>query len=160
MHSLNEDDILAQGKMLDRSYELTKQIKKQRAVPMRADAIVLVVGDRDADKVLDMALSIYRNNPAIFADRPTPKIPLRIAPGIAVGDESTKAGFSLTSHREEIISQALALTRQRLGIELTGNVTAERVNEALGIFRNTFIDIARANGVNPNNLAFNLPKSR
>jgi hypothetical protein len=161
MQSFNERGILVQGKMLDRSYDLARQVQRHEATPMRADAIVLVVGDVDADKALDAVLSIYRNNPAIFADRPVPKIPLKIAPGIAVGDEVIGTGESLTSHRAKIIESALALTRQRLGLDSAKKekVAVGHEDEALSTFNAAFVELAKANGINPRNLAFNLPKT-
>ncbi len=159
MQSFNEAGILVQGKMLDRSYELANHIDSSERRPIRADAIVLAVGEADADNALNMVLSMYRENPSIFADRPTPKIPLKIAPGIAVGDEPREEGVSLTSHHAGIIEKVSSLTRQRLGINGENKVTHNHEDGALHTFQQTFTEVARENGVNPYNLAFNLPKT-
>lgn len=158
MHSLNEAGIFAQGKVLDRSYELAGQMLASSAKPIRADAIVLVVDESEADRVLEMTLSLYTENPDVFTGRPTPKIPTRIAEGIAVGDEPRAEGKSLTAHRAEVIQEAIMETKANLGLESWEKIPKDEVKAAMDTFQAVFLEVTKKHKVDQNNLAFNLPE--
>jgi len=156
MTYMNEVGISAQGKILDRSYELVQQMKKEEAKPVRADEIVLYLQESDADTVLQQVLTMYENNPDLFTGRKTPKIPVQIAPGIAVGDEPLETGVSLTSHRASVITEAIMETRKRLGLQLGKKITSGQESLATTTFQTVFPEVAKKNATDPNNFAFNL----
>lgn len=154
MKTINGKGLSAKGKVLDRSYELMRQMNFGEPEPIRADTIVLYLKDTDADNILETVLNKYIENPESFRDRSTPKIPTGIAPGIAVGDEPTVEGSSLTSHRADVIETVAKKTKEKLGMGETFDQSKRE--SALSEFRQTFKEEAVANNVDPNNMAFNL----
>ena len=157
MRSLDAAGITAAGKVLDRSAELAVQMSGPPEETVRADAIVLYVDEAGAEQAFQLVHQLYNDEPETFADRPTPKIPVKLAPGIAVGDEPQGEGESLTSHRAKVIMEAISKTRERLGIEWHRRVPAEKEQAAIDLFRNqVWPEVAKRNGVDPENLAFNL----
>lgn len=155
MQTLNSKGLSAKGKVLDRSYELMGQMGSEKPQPIRADEIVLYMQEGDADGVLETVLSKYSEKPELFADRPTPKVPTKIAPGIAVGDEPAVEGASLTSHRADVIEAAASKTKSKLGMSFGDAIDPSKSGLALSEFRKTFKEIAVENNINPNNMAFN-----
>lgn len=158
MRSLNDAGIVAYGKVLDRSFELSPLRPFRELDPsVRADAIVLVVDEAGAEQAFKLVREIYEDEPETFAGRPLPKTPRKIAPGIAVGSESAVNGVSLTSHRERVIREAIAETKKRLGLEFHEKVPNGKEQAALDMFqKQVWPEIAKRNGIDPENLAFNL----
>lgn len=154
MRALNEAGVIAQGKVLDRSIELANHDPDQS---IRADAIVLVVDEAGAEQAFKLVRQLYENEPDTFAGRATPKIPKAIAPGLAVGSESAINGESLTSHRERVIQEAVTETKKRLGLNDFDKVPKGKEQAALDMFqKQVWPEVAKRNGVDPENLAFNL----
>lgn len=115
---------------------------------LRGDGIVIYATDSEADTVLDMVLAIAKDKPEAFVGRETSRIPQNVAEGIAVGDEPTQRGTSLASHRAEILNHVTAYVRK-----------SGRTGEAAkALFRRYLAATAKANDVNPGNLAFNLTR--
>lgn len=155
MQEMNQKGIAAQGKVLDRSSELSSQLRADKPRQVRADSIVLYVQEADGDGVLQDLLTRYQSNPAVFADRQTPKIPTRVAPGIAVGVEPIQSKGSLTSSRAELIEHTKARTLEALTGTSIGKIPIEKRAEAVGLFRKNFESEALDRGIDPNNMAFN-----
>jgi hypothetical protein len=153
--TLDLEQIRAQAKVLDRSYELTQQAMTS-ARPIRTDAIVIYVEEKDADRVLEVALRLFDETPSDFVGRATPKIPTMVAPGIAVGDEPDVPGQSLTSHRTDIIEEAFSRVRSELGPIPKHGLDDRMRQKAVTQFKKVFPVIATEHGVDPENIAFNL----
>jgi len=146
----NELGISVQLKMFQRAPEVAtahkSKTKRSEAGGLRGDGIVVYVDGKNADDVLGMVIALAKDNPSAFKDRSTSRIPQNVAEGIAVGDEPIQMpGTSLTSHREKVFSYAAMKTRE------SGKQGQEARNMFLDLMRRT----ALANGVNPDNVAFN-----
>ena len=149
MQALNEAGIDAKGKMLVKANEAIAKNAGDKVEDVRADSIVLALSDKDADAVLDLVLSLYRDKPEIFEGRPTPKIPAVVAPGIAIGEEPGEEGQSLTTSRAELLAATAREVREGHGIQ-QGAVTPAAINE----FRSRFAINAARSGISAHNLAF------
>ena len=147
----NREDISLQLKMLQRAPEITsahwKRLKgiHETEVNLRGDGIVVFVNHQDADQFLKQALVIAECNAEIFKGRHTSRIPCRIVDGIAIGDEPRVPGYSLTSHRAKILDYAAGIVIQ----------SGKQGVEAYDLFREATRIVAKGNGVNPHNIAFN-----
>jgi len=145
----NESGISMQLKMFQRAPEAAtahKSKNKGEAGGLRGDGIVVYVDGKNADNVLGMAIALANDNPDSFKGRNTSRIPQNVAEGIAVGDEPIQMpGTSLTSHREKVFSYAAEKTRE----------SGKQGKEARDMFSDLMRRTAIANGVNPDNIAFN-----
>lgn len=156
--------ISMKGKILDRTGEaIAKHNEKPGEYTMRGDGIVLYAGE-DADALLGLVEAIYKDNPDAFSGRHTSRVPLKIAEGVAIGDEPAVLNEdgeaqSLTSHRAGLIEQASGVAKHRLGIQPSQVVAQGQEQQAIAAFRQAFEEIAISEGVDPQNLAFNLPKA-
>lgn len=159
MKKLNEAGIAVQGKVLDRSYELAGKIKQPKVEAVRADTIVLYTAEQDADVVLNTVLAAYQANKKAFAGRPTPAVPMKVAPGISVGDEPHAQGESLTSHRADVIGQAVREAQTKLGI-VGKKIPKGKEGDAVKMFQSIVSDLLRKNDIDPKNIAFNLAPRR
>ena len=154
MKGLEQDGIRARGKVTDRSIELFKRAT-DTPKSVRSEGIVLYLEDKDANNVLQKILKMQEDRPELFANRSTPKIATEVAPGIAIGDEP-KNGESLTENRVKLIESALNETREKIGIKFGEKIPQENAEKAYPLFNETLKRIAKENGVDPNNIAFNL----
>jgi len=148
----NEKGVKVQLKMLQRATELATAHQSNKSGgreknDLRGDGIVLYVNHRYEDQVLRDVLAIVEQNAAVFRGRGVSRIPVKIADGVALGDEpaGVKGRESLTSHRSMLIERALAATRQS---GLSGPARRD-------FFHQEFRKIARQHQVNPDNFAFN-----
>lgn len=139
----NAKGIPLQLKMLQRTIDAASAHKSNSGY-MRGDGIVVYVGEKDADVVLDEVLKIVRLEPSVFKGRRVSRIPVAVAEGVAVGDEPTEQ--SLTAHRADILQEVVEKVR----------TSGSKGLVARDLFRKTFHDIAVQRGVNPDNIAFNL----
>jgi hypothetical protein len=147
MQGLNEDQTSASGKVLDPSFGPVWQTE------VRGDGIVLYVGREQADRVLERVLEMAAARPDAFQDRPLPKVPMQVAPGIAIGDDPGSAageGGSLSSHRAKVLAAAIQETRQLL---FEGPRTPSA--EPIAVFWQVWEKLAAQNDIDPNNWAFN-----
>jgi hypothetical protein len=152
MTELNKRGLAAHGKVHDRSLEL---FSHKDTVKVRTDAIVIAVGERDAQAVLDVVLEIWEREKDSFAGRDTPIVPLRIGDGIALASEPP-SGKSLHGEFESLFGNALRVARGQLG---GGSPTSEPLpDNAIPVFREAFAKLAREAGMNPDNPAFRLVK--
>lgn len=140
----NRDNLSIQLKMFQRTSEFASVHKDSR--DLRGDGIVIYIGDTEADKLISIILNIAKNNPEAFIGRRISRVPQPIAEGIGIGDDPKESNQSLTSHRAILLAQVIdsVLRSGKTGME------------ARELFRNTYSTIAKNNGVNPNNLAFNI----
>lgn len=150
LQSANEAGISMQLKMFQRAPEAASAHKGKsmghEAGGLRGDGIIIYVDGKNADDVLSMALALAKDNPDAFKGRSTSRIPQNVAEGIAIGDEPVQMkGTSLTSHREKIFSYGAEKTRE----------SGKQGEEARILFRDLVRRTAMANGVNPDNIAFN-----
>ncbi len=146
LQAANESGISLQLKMLQRASELATAHKGGDA--LRGDGIVIYAHEASANDVLALALAVAKDHPEAFTGRKTSRIPQKVAEGIAIGDEPVQAaGKSLTSHREEIIDYVAQKVRE-------SGKTGQGARDS---FRRGMIAVSRANGVDPNNISFNLP---
>lgn len=142
----NEANIPLQLKMLQRASELAAAYKQNKNA-LRGDGVVVYANEKQADEVLDMVLQLAEGNPEAFKGRKTSRIPKMVAEGIAVGDEPVHTpDQSLTSHRADVLEEVTHQVGQ----------SGKRGQEAHDMFRSLFEREARANGIDPNNLAFNV----
>lgn len=148
----NQENVKLQLKMVQRIPELTKQHANLTDRPnhvetMRGDGIVIYVHDKYEDSVLDKVLRIVEENAEAFRGRGVSRTPVRIADGVAIGDEpiGVHGKESLTSHRATLFEQTLQTVR-RSGLK---GAAAHR------LFRTEFQKLARTKNVNPENFAFN-----
>ena len=149
LQAANQAGLSIQLKMYQRAAELGMQhvrvSRGEEVGGLRGDGIVMYASEQDANAVLDLALSIAKDNSGSFVGRTTSRMPQRVADGIAVGDEPAQRGTSLTTHRERILSAAAKKARE----------SGQQGEEARRIFRKWVDLISKANNVNPENLAFN-----
>ncbi|MEX0749110.1 MAG: T3SS effector HopA1 family protein [Candidatus Saccharimonadales bacterium] len=150
LQTANEAGISMQLKMLQRAPEAASAHKGKamghETSGLRGDGIVVYVDGKHSDDVLGMVIALAKDSPDAFKDRETSRIPQNVAEGIAVGDEPVQIpGTSLTSHREKIFSYAAEKTR----------AAGKQGEEARAMFRDLARRTATANGVNPDNIAFN-----
>jgi hypothetical protein len=137
--------------MLQRGPELAeahlKRSKGEPADALRGDGIVIYAHSESANDVLALVMAIAQDHPEAFAGRQTSRIPQKVAEGIAVGSEPIQApGKSLTSHREEILSYVAGKVRE----------SGQTGQQARDTFRRGVAATSKANGVDPNNIGFNL----
>ena len=150
LQAANEAGLSLQLKMFQRATEMAdahaRKGRGQAADALRGDGIVIYTNDADANEVLSLALALAGDSPEAFAGRKTSKVPQAAAEGIAIGQEPRNAkGESLTQHRTQLFNYA---ARQVEKSGLTGE--AARV-----LFRERLVAGALANGIDPNNIAFN-----
>jgi len=150
LRAANEAGISLQLKMFQRAPEVATahayKRKGMEAGGLRGDGIVVYVDGEHADEALGIVLALVKDNPEAFKGRQTSRIPQKVAEGIAVGDEPVQmSGVSLTTHREMLFNYAADRTRS----------SGLRGEEARALFRDLVRRIAIANGVNPENIAFN-----
>lgn len=145
-----EAGVVMKGKIFDRLAEGVDKDAREKAAgefSMRADGIVLYAG-KDADALLGLVEAVYKDHEESFRGRKTPKIPLKIADGVAIGDQPDEG--SLTSHRAALLERAKKETQHRLGV-----ASGDKA-EAVKVFRSVYEQMAHAENVDPNNIAFNL----
>lgn len=146
----NEKGLTLQLKMIQRATELASEHQKMKDPDykqgtLRGDGIVIYLHHNTEDQILDEVLKIVEQNAEAFRGRDISKIPTKIAEGVAIGDEPIDGRESLTSHRTNLISQALNKATQA-GLKGAG---------ARRLFRTEFQKLARSEHVNPQNFAFN-----
>jgi hypothetical protein len=146
----NQAGLSIQLKMYQRAPEFAEaHFKRERGDTkdgFRGDGIVIYADEAQANDVLAMVLSIAKDKPEAFVGRKTSKIPQNVAEGIAVGDEPTQMkGTSLTSHRVKVLEYAASYVRQ----------SGKTGEEAKDLYRRCLAATAKANKVNPRNIAFN-----
>lgn len=146
----NEKGLTLQLKMIQRASELASEHQRMKNSDytngtLRGDGIVVYLNHTVEDQVLDEILNIVEQNTEAFRGRSISKTPVKIADGVAIGDEPLKAGESLTSHRANIISLAI------------NHVTQAGINgqAARAAFRREFAAIAKSEHVAVENFAFN-----
>ncbi len=151
LHASNAAKIPIQIKMLDRTRELIRahkdKQKGKKADGLRGDGIILYTDDEHANDALELVLGVAQDNQDAFKGRITSRLPQPVAEGVSVGDESPQAvqqGHSLTSHRAQILEDAVRVTRE----------SGKQGDEARAFFRKAVKRSASVNGVNPDNLAF------
>jgi len=156
--------ITMKGKVFDRTLEaVARRADNPDKRTARGDGIVLYAGE-DADALLGLVEAIYKDSPGAFEGRKTSRIPLRIAEGIAVGDEPIKTSSdeeaeSLTSSRAGAIQVASGEAKRMLGLQASEEIRPGQEAQAVAAFRTAFKQVATQAGIDPDNLAFNLPKA-
>lgn len=154
-----EDNMLVCGKFWDRTTDGISLINPMGRYSggLRGDGIVLYAAEKDAAKLLQISKDVYKENPASFQGRSTSRIPFPIGEGIALGDEPTVSGASLTSHRSQVIDEALVKTGQSLkGATFVSE--AQRRQIAHSVFLAIWENVAEKNNITPRNVAFNKSK--
>lgn len=143
------DDMLMTCKVQDRALELGDKYKRPYGRDVtRGDGVIIYLENKnDVKNMLDYLLQIYQDNPDIFIDRETNKVPQPIVPGISLGDEPEIQGESLTSHRVKFLEEIAEMTKERVK---TTNV------DEVGEFRKNLRNEAPNYNINPSNIAFNL----
>ncbi len=150
LQAANKTGISIQLKMFQRATEVVDahiKSSKGQEVGLRGDGIVVYTDNEHDDDTLALVLALAQDNPDAFKGRSHSRTPQNVAEGIAIADEPVQApGKSLTSHRVEALKS------------VAGQVAAsgEKGNEARAMFRSLWQNTAEANGIDPNNLAFNM----
>lgn len=150
LQAANQAGISIQLKMFQRATEaVDAHIKaaKGQEVGLRGDGIVVYTDGEHADDTLAMVLALAQDNPNAFKARSHSRTPQNVAEGIAIADEPVQEpGKSLTSHRTKVLQS------------VAGQVAASgrSGDEARAMFRSLWQSTAEANGIDPNNLAFNI----
>ena len=111
---------------------------------LRADNVIIAVGDRHANEMLRLVYATALEYQEVFRGRPTPLVPMRIADGLAIGDESLESGRSPAEHRAIILYRIARVTEN----------TGRYGSTARSFYRSCLEKDLADNGVNPNNLAF------
>lgn len=147
--------IRMKGKILDRSLEsLSVLVSPEKHRSIRGDSIVLYAGEQ-ADKLLAIAEDVYKRHYEAFKDRSIAKIPVRVADGVAVGEEPGIRGESLTSHRVDFLLDVQHKTKEAMGLKSYEKIPPARRLEAVRIYRQTFESLAPQRNISAHNLAFN-----
>ncbi|QQS65270.1 hypothetical protein IPO96_01820 [Candidatus Saccharibacteria bacterium] len=150
LQAANQAGIPIQLKMVQRATEaLNAHLKAAKGdeVGLRGDGIVVYTDGEHADDTLAMVLALAQDNSDAFRGRPHSRTPQNVAEGIGIADEPIQEpGISLTSHRTEVLKS------------VAGQVAAsgKKGDEAHAMFRHLWQNTAVANGIDPNNLAFNI----
>jgi hypothetical protein len=145
-------------KMLQRVSEFASAYRNRQEgdlkTSLRGDGIVVVVGRRQANHALALVRQVANVQADSFEGRETPPIPMRVANGVAIGDEpaapeartpaTLRDTVSLTSHRDSILQHVTKYVQS----------TGKTGQEAIGLYRWCLADMCRTNGVNPRNIAF------
>ncbi len=156
MTAINAKGYDAMGKMLMRGSESLSILSKKGIQPIRGDAIVLGIPEKHADEILALVLEVYKADPTIFAGRSTPKIPVPIAPGIAVGEEKGSKTTSLTASRAMVLEEAASDARKSMGwvdyVDRTVDVQDRA--KVIRFFRAHYANRAKESGINLHNIAF------
>ena len=148
----NKNGLTVKGKIWDRSQEASSDLGRRDQKTLRADTIVLYAGD-DADALLGLVEQIYSKHKDSFAGRKTPKIPHKIADGVAIGEEPS-SGESLTSTRSDLLGIVREEVLQMTSMK-TGDVTPDKLPVVAKLFRETLALRAQERGFSPTNMAFN-----
>jgi len=144
------------AKILDRTMEanVMKSYDDQDASArdIRGDAIVLYANEEEGDVLLGIAEKILKENPDAFRGREVSSVPLRLADGIAIGDEPEgEKGASLTSHRAQVLEATVAQVRE---------ADPSTKEEKIRLFRGLWHAAAHQANINPHNIAFNTRKPK
>jgi hypothetical protein len=150
LQAANQAGMSIQLKMFQRATEASNahvKTAKGQEVGLRGDGIVIYTDNENADDTLAMVLALAQDNPDAFKDRSHSRAPQNVAEGIAIADEPIQSSNeSLTSHRTRILKDtAVHVALSGIGGE-----------EARQLFRETWKHKAENNGIDPNNLAFNI----
>lgn len=160
MTELNKAGLIVAGKMVDRAKELAMASATRPKVgeepDVRTDGILLGMLDHEADTVLGVVEEIYREHYDSFKGRAVPKVAQRIGEGVAVSDESPNPGKeSMTTHRAAALRAAAVATRAELGLKPGQSFDSEDPR-GRNLFEEKWYHHARAAGINPKNLTWNL----
>lgn len=149
--AVNQEGLSIKGKIFDR---ISEGLHSGKAKAIRADGIVLYVSKEESDRLLALIGTVYANNRNSFKERRTPRIAQKIKEGIAIGSQPEDADQSLTSHRAEVLGRVIHQVRKDTGLE-NGAVTSEQQARVMKAFHLAWGAVAKASGIDPNNLAFN-----
>ena len=116
---------------------------------MRADNIVIAIAEDNADETLRLVYETFLRHQEEFADRPVPLIPMKLAGGLAIGDEPQAKGASLNGNRSQIIYDAAAKA------SASGHTSEITTPERRSLFRSLLKKAWSDNDVNADNPAFN-----
>ena len=143
-------NLSVKGKILDRSSEanVMKAYNDQDAAnrDVRGDAIVLYAGEDEANELLAIAEQVLNQNPAAFKNRDVSSVPLKLAGGLAIGDEPGEKGASLTSHRAGVLEEVASEVR---------NNDPGTKEARVKVFKALWKTAASQKNINPDNMAFN-----
>ncbi|HET6924636.1 MAG TPA: T3SS effector HopA1 family protein, partial [Candidatus Saccharimonadales bacterium] len=145
------------GKILDRSTSAVSSFtfKKDGSIgSLRGDGIVIGTSAKDANSLLGIVEEIYNKHRAAFAGRKVPRVPKQIGQGVAIGEDISDTE-SLTSHRAAVIGNAALLAKEKLGLQQWEKVSPVQEAKAIQTFRKLWSQVAAANGIDPQNIAFN-----
>lgn len=153
------------AKLRDRGSEaMTNHRKSAGPFDVHADTIILYVTDGDANQLAAIVDEVCDRNPAAFAGRATPKVPVRVRDGVAFGEERGAAGESLTSRRADLLRDVRNRARHQLSQEwrcrpsevapLLRSGDPQRLLRATQVFPAIFTGACLAQGVDPHNWAF------
>lgn len=112
---------------------------------------MLYTNKNEINDILDLVEEIYHNNEDSFRGRRSPKVPMMIADGVAVGDEPTNHE-SLTKNRAKMLGYVAVYAWSKAyekGISDTKN--PKFIRYARKILRS----VGHALNVNPDNISFN-----
>lgn len=145
----NEEGLEIQFKMAQQAPDAATLHAQRRQNParrggMRGDGIVIYASREQADEVLAMALDIAKENSEAFVGRGISRIPVRVADGVAVGDEPHQRE-SLASSRANLLEE---VAREVLDAKKQGV-------EARALFRKLYHIKAAQQGFSTRNIAFN-----
>jgi hypothetical protein len=150
VHAIEASGLAAKAKIYDRTFDsgpMKAYDSNEDKFSVRGDGIVIYGTDDEAEALLKLVERQYDTHEAAFEGRGLSSVPLEIAPGFGIGDEPKKAGSSLTSHRADVIETVLGKVRGS-GID---DLYAQQM-----LFQRVWRIEAQKEGINPDNLAFNL----
>lgn len=160
MIAANEAGLTVSGKVWDRAEESIGVIMSQKAgekPTVRADGIVLYATEAEADELLSLVEALSKDTPDLFEGRPTPKVPVKVGEGIAVGSEpvTDKGVESLTSHRAKVLEETVRRTKVALRLSPGEKLDISHRAVAGKFFETEWQKAAAENNIDPDNLAFN-----
>ena len=102
IEQLEHERLPAHIKILNRAGEASKQ----HILEIQSESIVIYTSVAHTDQVLNIILDYYKQNYSFFMGRPTPKLAIRVADGIAIAtQEGYDEKYSFNSHRSLLIDQ-------------------------------------------------------
>jgi hypothetical protein len=159
-----EQGLVMKGKVFDRASDAIRSTRvalNGESFTVRADGIVLYAGE-DSNRLMALVQDVYNRREPSFKGRGNSLVPYRLADGLAIGDEPVGSGGeeSLTTSRFGAVNDAMAATRQELGIQTGEKLQPQQETQAQAVFERHFDRIAREKNIDPNNLAFNLSEEQ
>ena len=153
---MEADQLDFAAKTINRCRETRRSKLGSSFLKIRTEGLVVTASASDADRVLEIILNRYCQQPVAFVDRPVPALAARLAPGIAVGTRLNLDGVdgqreSFNGSRSSLLDSAYHSCKYERHLLPADTIPAESHAE---FFRQELQSVALARGIDPKNLAF------